>query len=53
MTRRHRKAITSWEDVVRKDTSQILGIKDGGDEQQTEKNGERRLLREVRAQTGL
>jgi hypothetical protein len=40
-------------DVVRKDTSQILEIKDGGDEQQREKNGGRRLLRKDRAQTGL
>ena len=33
------KQITRWEDDVRKDTSQIIGYEDGGDEQKTEKNG--------------
>jgi hypothetical protein len=30
---------TRWEDIVLRDTSQILEYEDGGDKQKTEKNG--------------
>jgi hypothetical protein len=33
------KPRTRWEDVVRRDTSQILGTRCGGEEWKTEKNG--------------
>jgi len=33
------KPKTRWEDVVRRDTSQILGTRGGGEEWKTEKNG--------------
>jgi len=38
---------------IRKNEFQTLGIRGGGDEQKTEKNGGRRLLRESRGQKEL
>ena len=46
------KPRTRWENVVRRDASQILGIREWRG--QTEGRGEwRRLLREARAQKGM
>jgi len=46
------KPRTRWENVVRRDPSQILGIR-GWRRQAEDKEEWRRLLREARAQKGL
>jgi hypothetical protein len=46
------KPRTRWDDVIRRDTSQILGIR-GWKRRVEEREEWRRLLREGRAQKGL